>query len=122
MIKHQAGAVSQIHLDYLQQPSHRSGLITFEMGWLAYDYTKMELVGQKKNNDTHIIWSDQNYDYNQAYIDQMAEFIRFVEEGRLKHNYDASSSVESLKVVESLFESNNSGRKVSIERNESFSF
>jgi len=52
----------------------------------------------------------------------MAEFIRFVEEGRLKHNYDASSSVESLKVVESLFESNNSGRKVSIERNESFSF
>jgi len=122
MIKHQAGAVSQIHLDYLQQPSHRSGLITFEMGWLAYDYTKMELVGQKKNSDTHIIWSDQNYDYNQAYIDQMVEFIRFVEEGRLKHNYDAGSSVESLKVVESLFESNNSGRKVSIERNESFSF
>jgi len=122
MIKHKAGAISQIHLDYIQQPAHRSGLITFEMGWLSYDFTRMELIGQRKNNDTRIIWSDQNYDYNQAYIDQMVEFVRFVEEGRLKHKYDAKSSIESLKVVESLFESSNSGRKVSIERNERFSF
>ena len=122
MIKHKTGAVSQIHLDYIQQPSHRSGLITFEMGWLSYDFTRIELIGQKKGDDVHVIWADKNYEYNKAYIDQMIEFVRFVEEGRLKHNYDASSSVESLKVVESLFESNNSGRKVSIERNESFSF
>ena len=122
MIKHKTGAISQIHLDYIQQPSHRSGLITFEMGWLSYDFTRMELIGQRKDDDSRIIWSDQNYDYNQVYIDQMIEFVRFVEEGRLKHKYDAKSSVESLKVVESFFESNNSGKKVSIERNERFSF
>ncbi len=122
MIKHKTGAVSQIHLDYIQQPSHRSGLITFEMGWLSYDFTRIELIGQKKGDDTHVIWSDKNYDYNKAYIDQMIEFVCFVEEGRLKHKYDAESSVESLKVVESLLESNNSGKKVSIERNERFSF
>jgi len=122
MIKHKTGAVSQIHLDYIQQPSHRSGLITFEMGWLSYDFTRIELIGQKKGDDAHVVWSDKNYDYNQAYIDQMVEFVRFVEEGRLKHKYDAKSSIESLKVVESLFESSNSGRKVSIERNERFSF
>jgi len=122
MIKHKTGAVSQIHLDYIQQPSHRSGLITFEMGWLSYDFTRIELIGQKKGDDAHVIWSDKNYDYNKAYIDQMIEFVCFVEEGRLKHKYDAESSVESLKVVESLLESNNSGEKVSIERNERFSF
>ena len=122
MIKHKTGAVSQIHLDYIQQPSHRSGLITFEMGWLSYDFTRIELIGQKKGDDAHVVWSDKNYDYNKAYIDQMIEFVRFVEEGRLKHKYDAESSVESLKVVESLLESNNSGKKVSIERNERFSF
>jgi len=122
MIKHKTGAVSQIHLDYIQQPSHRSGLITFEMGWLSYDFTRIELIGQKKGDDAHVIWSDKNYDYNKAYIDQMIEFVCFVEEGRLKHKYDAESSVESLKVVESLLESNNSGKKVSIERNERFSF
>ena len=122
MIKHKTGAVSQIHLDYIQQPSHRSGLITFEMGWLSYDFTRIELIGQKKGDDAHVVWSDKNYDYNKAYIDQMIEFVCFVEEGRLKHKYDAESSVESLKVVESLLESNNSGKKVSIERNERFSF
>ena len=122
MIKHKTGAVSQIHLDYIQQPSHRSGLITFEMGWLSYDFTRIELIGQKKSDDAHVIWSDKNYDYNKAYIDQMIEFVCFVEEGRLKHKYDAESSVESLKVVESLLESSNSGKKVSIERNERFSF
>ena len=122
MIKHKTGAVSQIHLDYIQQPSHRSGLITFEMGWLSYDFTRIELIGQKKSDDAHVVWSDKNYDYNKAYIDQMIEFVCFVEEGRLKHKYDAESSVESLKVVESLLESNNSGKKVSIERNERFSF
>ena len=122
MIKHKTGAVSQIHLDYIQQPSHRSGLITFEMGWLSYDFTRIELIGQKKGDDAHVVWSDKNYDYNKAYIDQMIEFVCFVEEGRLKHKYDAESSVESLKVVESLLESSNSGKKVSIERNERFSF
>jgi len=122
MIKHDMGAVSQIHLDYIQQPSHRSGLITFEMGWLSYDFTRMELIGQRKDGDVHVIWSDKNYDYNQQYIDQVVEFIRFVEEGRLKHKYDAQSSIESLKVVESLFESNNSGTKVNIMRNERLSF
>jgi len=122
MIKHKTGAVSQIHLDYIQQPSHRSGLITFEMGWLSYDFTRIELIGQKKSDDAHVVWSDKNYDYNKAYIDQMIEFVCFVEEGRLKHKYDAESSVESLKVVESLLESSNSGKKVSIERNERFSF
>jgi len=122
MIKHKAGAVSQIHLDYIQRPSHRSGLVTFEMGWLSYDFTKSELIGQKKGGEIHIIWSDQNYDYNKVYINQMMEFVRFVEEGRLKHKYDAKSSVESLTVVESLFESSSSGKKVNIENNNRFSF
>ena len=122
MIKHKSGAVSQIHLDYLQQPSHRSGLITFKTGWLAYDFTKMELTGQKKNDDIYTIWSDKNYDHNQAYIDQMSKFVRFVEEGRLRHDYDASSSLKSLNVVESFFESSKSGKKVGLNYNERFSF
>ena len=91
MIKHKTGAVSQIHLDYIQQPSHRSGLITFEMGWLSYDFTRIELIGQKKSDDAHVVWSDKNYDYNKAYIDQMIEFVCFVEEGRLKHKDDSAS-------------------------------
>ena len=56
------------------------------------------------------------------YVDQLKEFIRFVEEGRVKHQYDAISSVESLKVVDAFFKANKSGKKIDIEHNQRFSF
>ena len=122
MIKHNTGAVSQIHLDYVQQPSHRSGLITFEKGWVSYDFRKMELIGQIMGGDIFTIWSNLDHDFNEAYEDQLDKFMCFVEEGRLKHRYDASSAIESIRVVEALFESNSSHKRVNIARNERFSF
>jgi len=122
MIKHKTGTVSQIHLDYLQQPSHRNGTISFERGWLSYDFNKIELVGQRGKENPSIIWSDLEYDFNQMYIDQMKEFIRYVEEGRMKHKFDVQSSIESLKVIEAHFKSHETGAKVKIERNKRFSF
>ena len=122
MIKHKGGAVSQIHLDYLQQPAHRSGVITFENGWLSYDFNKKELTGQMGESDPITIWNESGYDFNQMYIEQMERFIRYVEEGRMKHKFDAQSAIESLKVVEAHFDSSKTGSKVVIERNERFSF
>ena len=122
MLKHKTGAVSQIHLDYLQQPSHRSGLVTFEKAWLGYDFSKMEVTGQRINEEPQMLWNNSDYDSNQMYVDQLKEFIRFVEEGRVKHQYDAISSVESLKVVDAFFKSNKTGKKVDIEQNNRFSF
>jgi len=121
-IKHNTGAVSQIHIDYLQQPSHRSGLVTFERGWLSFDFRRMELVGQINGGDIYTLWSDSDYDFNESYVDQMKSFIRFTEEGRLKHRYDAISAIESIQVVEALFESHSSGKKINLDRNERFSF
>ena len=122
MLKHKTGAVSQIHLDYLQQPHHRSGLVTFEKAWLGYDFSKMELTGQRINEEPQVLWNNSDYDSNQMYVDQLKEFIRFVEEGRVKHQYDALSSVESLKVVDAFFKSTKTGNKVDIEQNKRFSF
>jgi len=122
MLKHKTGAVSQIHLDYLQQPHHRSGLVTFEKAWLGYDFSKMELTGQRINEEPQVLWNNSDYDSNQMYVDQLKEFVRFVEEGRVKHQYDALSSVESLKVVDAFFKSNQTGKKVDIEQNKRFSF
>ena len=122
MIKHKSGAVSQIHLDFLQRPSHRSGLVTFEKAWLSYDFSKMEITVQNINEEPHELFKNSDYDANNMYIEQLKEFVRMVEEGRTKHGYDALSSLESLKVVEALFKSNLTGRRVDIERNEKFSF
>jgi spore coat polysaccharide biosynthesis protein SpsF len=122
MIKHKSGAVSQIHLDFLQKASHRSGLFTFEKAWIFYDFNKMEVTTQKINEEPHKSYKNSDYDSNNMYIDELKEFICMVEEGRLKHKYDALSSLESIKVVEALFESNLTGRRVDIERNEKFAF
>ena len=112
MIKHKSGAVSQVHLDFLQRPTHRSGLVTFEKAWLAYDLSRMVLTAQRINEEPCELFNKSNYDSNDMYIDQLKEFIRLVEEGRIKHQYDAQSSLESLKVVEALFKSNKTGKKI----------
>ncbi len=122
LIKHKTGAISQIHLDYLQTPAHRSGTISFTQGWMSYDFNRSELVAQLEGEPPVTIWSDSKYDFNQMYIKQMQEFIRYVEEGRMRHKFDLPSSIEGLKVVEALFVSNKRGAKVEIERNERFSF
>jgi len=121
MIKHQYGAISQIHLDYIQKPSHRSGLITFERGWISYDFNTMELKVQS-NDAVRVIYSDPSYDLNNAYIDQMKMFINYVEEGRLKHSYDIFSGIESLKVIDAFFKSSKNYIRVKIPHNERFSF
>jgi len=122
MIKHKSGAVSQIHLDFLQRPSHRSGLVTFEKAWLSYDFSKMQITAQKINEEPYELFQNSDFDPNIMYIDQLKEFVCMVEEGRVKHKYDVLSAVESLKVVNALFESNTTGKKVSIYRGEKFSF
>ena len=122
MIKHKSGAVSQVHLDFLQRPTHRSGLVTFEKAWLTYDLSRLVLTAQRINEEPYELFNKSNYDSNDMYIDQLKEFIRFVEEGRIKHQYDAHSSLESLKVVDALFKSHDTGRRVNIERSEKFSF
>ena len=94
----------------------------FERGWLSYDFSGLELVGQHGKDLPTVIWSDLNYDINQMYLDEMNEFVRYVEEGRLRHKFDVSSSLESLKVVDAFFESEKTGKKVQFDRNERFSF
>lgn len=123
MIKHVTGAVSQIHMDYLQKPAHRSGLVTFENGWLSYDFNNMTLIGQGPENDKPvIIWEDSEYNYNLMYLEQMKMFLSYVEEGRMKHNFDAISSLESIKMVEAMFESDRLASGINIARDERFTF
>ena len=106
MIKHDSGCVSQIHLDFIQKPMHRSGLISFERGWISYDFNKKEAIAQMTEaKKPEIIWSDFNYDSNDMYIKQLKDFITCVEERRIKHPRDIREGVESLKVVVSLIKS-----------------
>jgi len=123
MVKHKSGCVSQIHLDYIQKPQHRSGLISFERGWLSYDYNQSRVIAQGTEDDLpREIWSDEKYDMNEMYVDEMKEFINYVEEGRVKHPFDIDCAIKSIKLIDALFESNNTKSIVKIPYNERFKF
>jgi len=106
MIRHKSGCVIQIHLDYIQNPFHRSGLITFEKGWISYDFSTQQLLAQKFDDKAPIVlWNDKNYDANDMYVKQLKCFIEYVEEGRVKHQHDIDCGIESLWIVEAYFNS-----------------
>jgi spore coat polysaccharide biosynthesis protein SpsF len=116
MVRHESGCVSQVHLDFIQKPAHRSGLITFEKGWAAYDFNESRVVAQGEDDQTpNVIWSDKDYDNNEMYVEQTKKFIEYVEEGRMKHPFDALGSLDSLRIVEALFVTNESGKCVKLE-------
>ena len=123
MIRHSSMAVSQIHLDFIQKPLHRSGRISFEHGWASYDFNLNKAYGQDSSMEKpRLLWDGQDYDPNQAYLDEMAEFVRYVEEGRIRHEHDAASSIGSMQVLDALFESVSSGTPIRIHANEKPSF
>jgi len=123
MVRHKSGCVSQIHLDYIQKPSHRSGLISFERGWVSYDYSEHRVIAQGPADAAPVtIWSDNTYDANDMYIDEIKEFIEYVEEHRIKNSFDIESAIESLKLVDALFESQSNKSIINIPDNKRFEF
>jgi predicted dehydrogenase len=123
MIKHNSGCVSQIHMDYIQKPFHRSGLITFERGWISYDFNEQKVVAQNpKNKLPVVIWCDKNYKTNEMYVNQIKCFVDYVKEGRVKNIFYIDSGVESLWVVDAYFQSNSKKKIIKNIKNYRFKF
>ena len=99
-IKHKNNSISQIHIDYLQKESHRSGILTFENGWISYDFNLLQVEACIKGKKKKLIWKDKSYDYNKMYIKELEEFIKLTEERQILHNYDVFSALDSIKVVD----------------------
>ena len=123
MIRHKSGCISQIHMDFIQKPSHRSGLITFERGWMSYDFNENKVIAQISNNKLPFVkWSDKNYDANEMYLDQLKCFVNYVKEGRIKHPLDIEGGIESLWAVESYFKSHMQKKSIKKMKNYRFEF
>ncbi len=110
MLCHTSGAVSQIHLDFVQRPLQRCGVISCETGWIRYDLVSNQVMAQASNETKpRVVWDGSEYDPNQQYIDEMATFIRYTKEGRVRHPYDAWQAAKSLAIVDTAFVSADSG-------------
>ena len=121
-IRHTNDFISQIHIDYLQKESHRSGLLTFDNGWIAYDFNLNKVTARLKEKKMKTIWNDHKYEYNQMYINELKHFISLTQQRQIQHDYDLYSSIDSLKVVEAAKQSNRNKTIVKIEQDKSNNF
>jgi predicted dehydrogenase len=111
MLRHSTGATTQLHLDLLQKPYHRQGVISCERGWIRYDFTSPAVTAQSHEDEMpSVLWSDPAYDPNESYILMMNRFLQYVREGRVRHDFDAWSGAEDLSVVVAGYESEGSRR------------
>src|SRR5205823_6535442 len=97
-------AVSQIHLDFLQHVLHRTGTVGCERGWMSYDLVAGNAVAHGRA-PAEQLWNDPAFDPNQPYVDELATFLRFVREGRTRHEHDAWHALSSVAVVDAAFRS-----------------
>ena len=116
MIHHARNTVSQIHLDYLQDPKSRSGTIVFEHGVIQYDLnqSKLTMTG-KGSKDAEILWEDSAYDVDEMYREELRLFLRYASEGRMKHDFDMWHGLTDLDLVCAAFESAKTGRIMEID-------
>ena len=106
MMHHKSGVVSQLHLDFVQRPLHRSGVISCERGWIRYDLANGIVFAQIDGEDTpECLWKGTDYDSNQQYLDEMQTFLRFVREGRIRHLFDAWHAAQTMAIVDAAFAS-----------------
>lgn len=106
MVEHAGGAVSQIHLDLIQRPAHRSGVISCERGWISYDLiTPTVSVHTQDQSGPSIVFQAPDYDLNQSYLDEMQTFLNCVREGKVRHEHDAWRATQSLATVNAAFAS-----------------
>jgi len=97
MTRHRGGAVSQIHLDFIQRPVHRCGVLSCDHGWVRYDLIRPLVEAQIADEpEPRVIWDGADADPNQQYVDEMATFLRYVREGRVRHTHDAFRATQSL--------------------------
>lgn len=110
MINHSIGAVSQIHLDMIQRPAHRRGVISFERGWISYDLVAPQVMAQLPGrNSPVVVWQQADYDPNWSYLAEMKSFLSYVREGRIRHEHDVWWATQSLAIVDAAFVSAGSG-------------
>lgn len=106
MLQHMEGAVSQIHLDFLQRPAHRSGFISCERGWISYDLIHPKVLVQFEGDTTpRIVWERGDYDINDSYIKELRIFLQYVSEGRVRHELDIWKAVQSQAIADAAFQS-----------------
>jgi predicted dehydrogenase len=81
---HASGAMSEIHLDYVQRTYERGCQIVGELGSIFWDFNgKMVRWYNTVNKEWATYAQPETWDLNQMYIDEMKHFLQCLQEDRV---------------------------------------
>ncbi|MGQ0732910.1 MAG: cytidylyltransferase domain-containing protein [Acidobacteriota bacterium] len=114
-VEHAGGATSHIHLDGVQKTVNRQGTLAGDEGWARYDLLEGQLVVKARGDArAAVTWEGTAYDDNDGYVREMACFLRFVREGRIRHEHDLSRSLATMALIDAALASAQLGGAVSV--------
>ncbi len=109
-----SGAMSEVHLDYIQHPYGRSCQLLGEEGTILWDFhdkqVKLYTTRTKKWRKFH---EPTDYDINQMYIEEMKHFIRCLE-GKGRPMQDIKTGKKVLEIVLAAKESAKTGKVINL--------
>lgn len=97
-IKHKSGAISTVHIDYIQREYRRRYHISGDKGTMEWDYSKGELYLYDSVSDSSQLFDVSHKDINEMYIKQAEHVLTGVLEGHQPVT-SASTAAEVLKIL-----------------------
>jgi predicted dehydrogenase len=82
IFRHGSGAMSEVHLDYVQRTYDRGCQIAGEMGSIFWDFNRKQVRWfDATANDWNIFDQPANWQVNQMYVDEMSHFLDCITRG-----------------------------------------
>lgn len=104
-LRHTSGAVSQIHLDYLQRTYRRGYEFIGERGVIVWDYRDLSVKVFGESQDTCVVYEESiNASRETMFLEQTRHFVRCVEEDESPVN-DVRGAAGVLRVALACHES-----------------
>jgi len=100
-----------LHLDYLQKDYDRRIRILGDEGSIEWNwYQRKAVLKVHKKEDE--VYSLEDFDVNQLYLDELKEFIRVIENKKLHHPLDFSHVIKNTKLMLTMHESSEQAKKI----------
>ncbi|MEK7585317.1 MAG: Gfo/Idh/MocA family oxidoreductase [Patescibacteria group bacterium] len=104
IIKHQAGVVTTLSLDYFSRPKRHRVEIQFTAGWATWDFVKNELTisrADQKSIETKKLYDGSTDDYrrNTMYTEEVAAFMALAARQKTPITQDLSQAKRTLALL-----------------------
>jgi len=114
--RHSSGALSEIHVDYVQRSYERGCQIVGERGTIFWDFMEKQVRWFDAGSETWTVFQQpESWEINQMYLDEMRHFIDCIGTRKASVLPIAEAAV-LMRIVLAAKESARAGRSVAIER------